>query len=256
MPSYNYKKAFTGPRNKKRVAAVKKVAKKAYGGYKKVMKYSTAINAAATLAKAGMHLMNIEKKRVDVADGVGVPLGLQATAADGAFKVDLSPAIPQGVTGNTRNGNSIKFVSACLDFQVSQQVNAINQFRYKWYLVNRPDASIAQSATDCHLKMFEPNLFTGFRDYHANRDPEFFHQVRIIKSGRGYLSQDSLTAGVGINQHKVPLKLSLHQKYATDAALSTTKNQIYLIIVADSGDTNASTGCVVKYNMRFYYVDN
>lgn len=250
--AYNFKKAFLGKRNrglaKKAIGAVKK----RYVGKRGGIKTDQIMKDVAMLKRA----LNVEKKRVDVADGTGIPLGLQATLAEGAFKVDMSPAIPQGVTANTRNGNSIKFVSACLDFQVTQQVNTVNAFRYKWYFICRPDSSQVLTAPNAHLQMFEPNLFTGFRDYHANRDPEYFHQFRIVKSGSGYIGQDQLTAGVGIKQHKIPLKLNHHQKYNTDASLTTTKNQFFLIIVADSGDTNTSTGAIVKYNLRYYYVDN
>lgn len=249
--AYNFKKAFTGKRNRRIVKKVGAAIKKRYVG-KGGVKMGQIYKDVALLKRA----INVEKKRVDVADGTGVPLGLQATAAEGAFKVEMTPPIAQGITGNTRNGNSLKIVSACLDFQVSQQVNAINAFKYKWYFVCRPDASVATTPTAVFQNMFEINPFTGFRDLHSNRDPEFFHQVRIIKTGNGYLSQDSITNGTGIRQHKVPLKLSHHFKYLSDAALSTTKNQFYLIIVADTGDTNTSTGAVVKYNMRYYYVDN
>lgn len=249
---YNIKKAFFGKKNRGLARKAIGAVKKRYVGKRGGIKTNQILQDVAMLKRA----LNVEKKRVDVADGVGVPLGLQATANDGAFKVSLNPPIPQGVTANTRNGNSVKFVSACLDFQVTQQVNAINAFRYRWFIVNRPDASQVCSPLDAHVQMFEPNLFTGFRDYHANRDPEYFHQFRILKKGTGYIGQDQLTAGVGIKQHKIPLKLNHHQKYNTDASLSTTKNQMYLIIVADTGDTNQSTGCIVKYAMRFYYVDN
>lgn len=252
MKKYNVRKAFRGKRNVRRAKAVKKVAKKAWG----VAKTLNSIQTASTLAGIGMRLMNIEKKRVDVAQGNGVSFAQFAGATTGAYAVDITPTIPQGVTGNTRNGLSCKLVSACMDIQINQSTNTTSEFRYKWYIVCRPDASLASNASVALGNFFENNLFSGVIDYHSNRDPEYFHQFRVIKTGRGKLTQDQLATQTSYNQFKVPLKLKHHLKYNTDASTTTTKNQLFFFIVADSGEVTALTGGQVRFNMRYYYVDN
>lgn len=258
---YNVKKAFTGKKNQKRYRTAKKTVKTAGKIYGKTMKYASAINAAATLASAGMRLMNIEKKRID--NKITAPLSFAkfnnfavAPTASGAFTRDITPVISEGITGSTRNGLSVKLVSACMDIQINQSASTVNAFKYKYYIVCRPDSTVFQTAIDVFNNMFEVNPFSGVRDYHSNRDPETFHQVRIIKQGRGQLSQDQITSAVGYNQWKIPLKLNLHQKYQTDATTTTSKNQLFLIILADTGDQTLNSGAQILFNMRYYYVDN
>lgn len=252
MKRYNVKKAIRGKRNARRVRAVKKVAKKAWS----VAKTLNSVQTASTLAGIGMRLMNIEKKRIDVAQGNGVSFAQFAGAATGAYAVDITPTISQGVTGNTRNGLSVKLVSCCADIQINQSTNTVSEFRYKWFIVCRPDASLTTNASVALSQFFESNLFSGVVDYHSNRDPEFYHQFRVIKSGYGKLTSDQLATQTSYNQFKVPLKLKHHLKYNTDASTTTTKNQFFMFIVADSGDVTALTGGQVRFNMRYYYVDN
>ena len=238
-------------RGAKRIAG--RVAKSAYKGYTKLRDYQNA----SALAMAGMRLMNVEKKRLDVAPNqTGTAFALTAGLASGAYVSDITPAISQGISGTTRNGNSIKLVSACLDIQVKQQPSCVNQFRYKYFIVCRPDASQTLTPTIAFDQFCDVNPFTGFRDIHSNRDPEFYGQFRVIKRGSGSLSQDQVTSGVGYNQFKIPLKLNHHLKYNSDASTTTTKNQMFLFFVADSGDSVAGTGALAYYNVRYYYVDN
>lgn len=237
-------------RGAKRIAG--KIAKTGYKAYSKVRDYQNA----SALAMAGMRLLNVEKKRVDVSQGVGVAFGLNNGISNGFYAVDITPTPAQGVTGSTRNGNSVKLVSACIDLQIKQDTNTVNTFRYKWMIVTRPDASQTLSASNALSSFYEANPFTGFVDYHSNRDPEYFHQFRVIKTGRGQLSSDQLATQTSFNQIKIPLKLKHHLKFNADASTVTTKNQFYLFIVSDTGSVTAATGALAYYNCRYYYVDN
>lgn len=231
---------------------VKKVAKKGWN----TMRTLNAMQTAGSLAGIGMKLMNVEKKRVDVSQGVGVAFALNNGVTSGAYAVDITPTPAQGVTGSTRNGNSVKIVSACIDLQIKQDALTVNSFKYRWYIVTRPDAAQTLTASNALALFNEINPFTGFIDYHSNRDPEYFHMFRVIRKGTGQLSADQLASQTAFNQIKIPLRLNHHLKFNADASTTTTKNQFYLFIVPDTGSVTATTGALAYYNCRFYYVDN
>lgn len=254
MP-YKIGKALIGKRNRRRLRKGLKTAGKVA---KTTLKVASAINSSRALYTAYQvgRLLNIEKKRIDVAQGNGVSFAQFAGATTGLYAADITPTPAQGVTGNTRNGLSCKLVSMCADIQINQSTNTVSEFRYKWYIVCRPDASLASNASTAVTQFFEPNLFSGVIDYHSNRDPEFYHQFRVLKMGYGKLTADQLSTQTSYNQFKVPLKLKHHLKFNTDASTTTVKNQMFLFIVADSGEVTALTGGQVRFNMRYYFVDN
>lgn len=256
MVKYNLRKAAFGKRNKRRIKTAGKVAKKVGRGIWSTAKRINALQTASTLAGVGLRLMNVEKKRAEVSQGQGVSFGQFSSTSSGNYATDITPVISQGVTGNTRNGLSIKLVSACMDIQINQSVNTQSEFRYKWYIVCRPDASLATNASVAISQFFEVNPFSNVIDYHSNRDPEYFHQFRVLKSGYGKLTSDQISTQTSYNQFKIPLKLKHHLKYNTDASTTTVKNQMFLFVVADSGEVTALTGGQIRYNMRYYYVDN
>lgn len=202
-------------------------------------------------------LVNVEKKRVDVNTAGPISFGATAGAGvTGAYSANVGPSIAQGLTGATRTGNSVKLVSACMDIQFNQSVNTVNQVRIRYALVVRPDSSSLIGATTALTNIFENNPFSGVIDYHSNRDAEFFSQYKIIKQGTCTLYQDSITAGISYKQIKIPLRLNYHLKYNTDASVTTTKNQMYLFALADTGDGVALTGAQIQFNIRYYFTDN
>lgn len=202
------------------------------------------------------HLVNVEKKRFDVTLTNTAAVSLSFSGASGTYSAIVSPAPPEGVGNNERVGNSLKLVSAMINLRFSQQVSAINPIDVKWFLVCRPDNASGYSATSSLSHFLEVNPFTNQRDYHSNRDPEYFSTMRVVASGTAHLKQDQITGGTGIVQRKVPLKLNYHLKYNTDASVITTKNQMYLFAVASEGDQALSTGALIQYNIRWYYTDN
>lgn len=249
---YNFKKALLGKKNRQRVKSVVKAAKKRY-----VSNGSVNTQRIAGDIMLLKRALNVEKKRSDVAQGNGVSFAQFAGTSSGAYTADVTPVISQGVTGTTRNGLSVKLVSACLDIQIRQSVNTSSEFRFKWYLVCRPDASIFTNAAVAFNDFLENNLFSGVRDYHSNRDPETYHQFRVIKTGKGKLVADSISGQISYYQTKVPIKLSHHLKYQTDISTTTTKNQLFLFAVGDTGESaTALSGGQIFFNIRYYYVDN
>lgn len=201
------------------------------------------------------HLVNVEKKRFDFTLTTQNVAQFNS-AATGAYCVQITPTPAEGITGSTRIGLSVKLVSACIDIKFSQQASALNDIKYRWFILCRKDSSVAITTTAFRDNFLEVNPFTGVIDYWSNRDPEYFGQVQVIKTGVVNLKQDGITGGNSIQQIKCPLKLNHHLKYNTDLSTTTTKNAFYLLVVASGGDSAASTGGILDYNARWYYTDN
>lgn len=235
---------------KKAGKAVVSAAKKRYtkGGKVNVMRIASD---AAKLVR----LMNVEKKYIDNSRSVNGDFSQLSTLSAGYFIEEVTPQIQQGVTGSARTGNSVKLVSARLDFQVRGQSSTINELRYKYYLICKPDAlitSFSQVVTEC----FDVNLFGANYDYHSLRDPEHFKNYKIVAQGSGKLIADSLSGQLGINQAHRYLKLNHHLKYDSNVSSSPVVNKFFLVFFADSGDKSTNTGATLDWGMRTWFVDN
>jgi len=237
---------------KKQVKRAGNFAKKRY--VKKGMPNVANIYKDVKMLKS---LINIEKKRYDVPLAVPGIVGQYNTLLlSGQYVADISPRPAQGVTLNTRVGNSFKIVSAMISIQFAQQVTAVNDVKLKWFIVCLKDNSDVPTIANSITRFFEPNPFSNVNDYYSNRDPEFFTNFRVIKTGVANLRQDSVTGGTSYVQVKCPLKLNIHQKYNTDVSVTTTKNQLLLMVVASSGDVATNTAATLQYNCRYYYTDD
>jgi len=202
-------------------------------------------------------LVNVEKKRYDMTSSQAFSFGqTNGAGVTGAICAALSPVVPQGLTGSTRNGNSFKLVSACLDMYFNQSVNATNGGKIRWFLFMRKDNAVDLLGNPALAQLLEPNPFSAVIDYHSSRDAEFFTAYKVIKQGTVNLATDSLTNQISYAQRKIPLKMSYHQKFNTDASTTTTKNKFFLGFTMDTGDATALTGAQVQWNMRWYYTDN
>lgn len=220
-------------------------------------RYSNRSNIAKDVAML-KSLVNVEKKRVDKTISVPQVFGQRNGSADGFHCNVITPVIPQGLTGSTRNGNSVKLTSGVLDFAIYQQGNTINNLKIKLWILCRPDNAGGYSAVNTADQFLEPNKFSTFRDFYSNRDPEYFSEFRVIKSMTMELKQDSISSATQYIQKKVPLRFNHHLKYNQDGSTQTTKNEFYILATASEGNVDASfaTGCAIQYNMRWYYTDN
>jgi len=242
---------------KKAKAYVKRQGKRAFRAAKKRYVQKGKLNISKLSADVQMlkHLVNTEKRRVDLSPAAS-QVGQFNGASTGQYAFGLSPTIPQGVTQGGRIGNSVKLVSGVLDLRLAQQSAAVNNIKVKLYIVCRPDNSATGSATTAINEFLELNNFSGVNDYYSNRDPEYFKAFRVITQKTFIMKQDSVTSGTSIIQTKIPLRFNHHQKYNTNASTTTVSNQFYIFMVASDGDTAASTGVSLQWNMRWYYTDN
>lgn len=201
------------------------------------------------------HLVNVEKKRYDVTLTTQRVAQISG-AISGAYCVNITPSPNEGVTGGTRIGLSLKLVSACLDIRFAQEANAVNDLKLRWHIICRPDSSVSYTGTQIRDQFYEQNPFSAVVDYWSNRDPEYFTNFRVIKSGVVNLKQDAITSGTSIVQKKIPLKLNHHLKFANDNTSVSTKNNFWLLITASGGDLGTTSGATMDYNARWYFTDN
>ena len=202
-------------------------------------------------------LVNPEKFRFDVTSSTDLQFAQFTTGgAAGYYATNITPNPTQGDTGNSRQGNSIKLVSAAIDVQIKQDSSTNNDLRFKWMIVCKPDNGSDTNASTMMTQLLEPNLFSSVIDYHSNRDPEFFQAYRIIRSGYGILHCDAITGQTSYFQRKILLRLNHHLKFNSDASAVTTKNKFWLVVLADTGNTTLNTGGLITWNARWFYVDN
>jgi len=241
-------------RVKKAIRKVASVVKRRY--VKKGMPNMKNIIKDVKMLKA---LVNVEKKRVDYNFGGSyLPVAQYNGLLTGSTAADITPIIPEGITGSTRNGLSVKLTSCCIDLFFKQQTNTLNGQKVRWFFVCKPDNSQTIGPNTVLTQMLDINPFSLVIDYHSNRDPEYFTSLRIIKQGVITLSQDSLSTGVSFQQRKIPLRLNHHLKFNSDGSTTTTKNAFFMIFTADTGDRALAslTGTDVGFNIRYFYTDN
>jgi len=251
---------------------IKTATRKRYGSKKKGYKYGRMIKDGAkvasmtSIARDVMVLkraINSEKKKANLfLDDAYFGLTYTTGATTGGYYASyMHPVIQQGNGSNERNGNSVKLVSAMFQAQFTPQTSADHtDLSFRWYIVNKPDANVATSPVTMANQLLNNNPFNGQLDTFSNRDPEFFTAYKIVATGSGKLkmSETDSSSKVPTWNVKQPLRLSLHQKYNGNANTNTTKNQLYLLCVADGGDSGPGflTGINLKWTVDYYYVDN
>lgn len=241
---------------KKLRRAGKKVYKKAIHPYVNKKKgYNNRMKLYKEVATI-KRLINPEKFKFDHTVTSPVAFAQYTGASAGYYASAIYPQPIQGDTGVSRQGNSIKAVSCCIDVKITQDVNTNNDFRFKWMVICKPDNTTDTNASTMMSTMFEVNPFSSIIDYHSPRDPEYFQAYRVIRSGFGMLHCDQITGQTSYFQRKILLRLDHHMKFNTDASVVTTKNKFYFVVIADTGDTAGQAGGLLQYNARWYYVDN
>jgi len=218
-------------------------------------KITKGVASIAKIAQA-VKLFNVEKKRSDITYSNQNFGQFNNVGVGGALCLAMTPTIIQGISGNTRNGNSLKLVSACLDIQFAQQASALNNSKIRWHLIVLKDNSSAPPVASVLARYLEVNPFSNVIDYHSSRDAEYFTTFQVIKTGTVTIQADQMTSGTYYAQRKVPLKLNHHLRYNADATSITAKNAFFLVLTLDQGDIFISTGIQTQVNMRYYYVDN
>lgn len=244
---------------------IKKATAKRYGTKKKGYKYRQMINDGAKIASLtsmGRDLallkraINVEKKSVDQSITSPVYFAAKAGLLTGAYHLDIAPIVPQGVTAETRNGNSIKLTGLMVNMQVKQQSNTVNDVNYKWMIVKVLNNDADYNSADVLNSMWANNPFSGVQDIYSPRKQASLKNFVIVKEGTKTMKGDSVTGGQGVQMIQQPLRLNLHQRYLSDTNTQTTRNALFLILLAGTGDAGSGTGLAMEASFKYYYVDN
>jgi len=266
---------------KKAVKAGKRFVKKRYniGGKKKGPLNVGAL--AADVAKMAM-MINAEKKvyAITAQNVLGQPVGVGQVSANvtGTSCFDITPLISQGVTAETRNGDSIKLHSAYFQFMVSQQLNGIvgNKACIElWY--NNGGAVV--SASDALAAIYQSTVFSTVIDYQSSRNIDKMGDWRLARRLVVPLPGEQIAGTKPCKYVNMPIKFNRgkghHVRYAgatiannplTD--LANGRSQLFLIYRAETGNksstlstlnvpqTGAQTGIDITASFTMYYYDN
>lgn len=272
------KRAFTKTVNKVGGAGIKYV-KNRYGFGK-----NKAINTGAIakdVARLAM-MINAEKKIYSItaqnqlaSQAVG-----QCTANNTGTRIyDITPLLEQGITANTRNGDSVKFVSAYMQFCVSQQTSTAIANKCSIELWHYNGGSPIAEA-DALTALYQPTVFSTVIDYQSARNIDRLGDFRLIRRMVVSVPGEQLSGNNSVKYINMPVKFNKgkghHVRYVgpniTNNPLTDIVNgrsQLFLVYRAESGNRNLSTastlnipiqavatGLIVQASYSMYYYDN
>lgn len=239
--------------------------------YKKRVARKRTTKSVAKLGKAVRSLqrkVQAEKKLIDISTGP-ILLGQVDLNASAHYTQDITPAIGTGTGQGARNGASVKLVSYYHKFLFYSQSGKYQPMRIKieyWRVKGLPFTSISSFVTT----MYDGNPFTGFFDYNAPLDPDYFGTSKLLLSRDVYIPAPQYSSGVGSQIKEFVIKGKMNNALRWDGGTNTlTDGQIIMLIRCDSGNINASssstanipvsvgnTGVSMFMQARYYYIDN
>lgn len=214
-----------------------------------------------------------EKKRISYSNTsspltVGQMNGLNT---EGYFCLDLSPTPAGGNGSSNRIGTEISLVSANLRMQFYQMSATYQPVRLKYMVVQVKGGDQAITQGDFMTRMFNTNPFNGMRDYNSARNAEYFTAFRVLRTGYCYLPTDpaSVSTQTIIKETRLGMKFKKPLSIKFNPGVnSIAQGKIFLCILADSGNINATTASTVNvpvkevntgvnfnYVMDYYYTD-
>lgn len=212
-------------------------------------------------------MINAEKKET-YGSNITTYLGQVLGNASNEYLVDVTPIIPQGITGQTRNGNSVKIHSMIIQGQILQQVSNHHQGKIRIQLfLNKGTTIAAPTAAD----IYQRNPMNNLYDYNSPREIDTYKNWSVLCTRVVNIKQDNYAGVQGWKDLKIPLKFkSWHVKYDQTNTNAVTNGQLLMLITCDSGNASTSvtstianipvtginTGFQLNYFMKYWYYDN
>lgn len=243
----------------------KKPGKKSY---KPRRKYGKSVGIKKLSSDVRLLKRQVAGEKKTFTDGlvIATQLGQCNVNSDSQWTLDMTPRPPTGTGYSARVGRSIKLVSMSVQYQVSQQVNAISPINVDIYIVRI--VGTPGNSTTLYNNFMLPNPITGVRDAMSTRDLNYFKDYRVIKKIRCYLASDSATGTQSIKTGRLNMKLNQFINFDENTT-TLTDGQLMMFAFAsagNSGGTNstlpnviqqgAATGCVIQTYTKFWYTDN
>lgn len=247
MP-YQAKKRYAGKPKRKQAAVRGKPRGKQLGGVRryvrrgvriarKVGSYAGTAGRALALAEKVAALMNIEHKFFDTN---GFP---QSTVNGAIYRLDQ---VPQGVTGETRVGDSIKVQSLNIHYFIRDQISGVmaGDYRVRVILFRDKEEYVGTTVS----KILDAGLLgTGYACL-IPKDHDSRFNSKILYDKVHWLKQTEKTS---TNVHRVRIKLGTHIQYSS-GALTVVDGGIKLLLICDNGVDAPH----MQYLARLRYTDD
>lgn len=233
--------------------------------------YNNASKIARVASEVAIlrRLVNAEKKRYEftVVNNAVAQVDGNTT---GCYVRDITPVMSEGITASTRNGASIKWTSSYINMQFIHQSATQSAIKGKIYFVKVKNQII--NNTTFISTFLNQNRFTTsgvVYDLYSTRQQDYFKDYIVLKTVPFKVECDQLSGQTVCKNLSIPLKFGHHVKFQGDTN-TLTDGQVFMLIVTDSGNMNASTistvgnipvtavstGLNLCYNCISYYVDN
>lgn len=203
-----------------------------------------------------MSMVNAEKKNQQFTDTTVYKIAQNNGAGSGALAVDITPTISQGSSEDQRNGDSIKVCSMCAQFELSNNsFLTLQSTKVTLYVVRQYENDYTTANIIPFFLLNNP--FSGVIDYNSDRNYQFFKKFKVMAQKTVTIKQNQNDSANQIQKVniKVPLKLDYHMRYNKGLTTLIT-NPVFLIAVADSGDTAGTNYINIQMGNAIYYYDN
>lgn len=213
-------------------------------------------------------MLNSEKKELKFLPTTAT-IGQVQGAGFGHYIQDITPVMSQGITGQTRNGISIRVNSFVLKGQLIQQSAAVQsqKIRVEIFL----NKSTPLSTVGLISSIYDVNPLNNLYDINAPRAIDTYKNWVKVASRRFNIGQDNQSGVTGFRDMVLPLKFKSYRvKYDSDNTNTVTNGQLIMVITADSGNTSnatastlttipvtaVNTGSTLNYYMQYWFYDN
>lgn len=231
---------------------VNRVARKVKGRYFKGKGYSNPkmkqIMKDVTYLKS---VLNPEKKSFSFSS-TDTYVGQCNVNADGYYVRDITPIPSQSDLSTGRNGNSIRVHSTHFKFQLQQMASSSgNAIRFKIMLCKVIGAPIAEAQIPG--LMYKQNTFVlnagvpAIIDYNSDRREDTFKRFIILRQKNVSLAPSQHNSNYSIYTGSMGLKYkSHHVKFTSDGSQSVSDGQLFLLVLADNGNTSQTTNSTLS----------
>lgn len=194
---------------------------------------------------------------------------------NGHYIIDITCNPIQGDMSTDRVGNEINHVTSFMHFQFYHQSATQAPMRLRIYLIRNIGAALS-TVTGVPGTFFDANPFisggSNIYDFNCVRNKDWLQTYKVVYQKEVSVKPDNVTSQTMITDVKLPVKYTdawSKVKFYSDATATPASGQLFLFIVADSGNhstttsstlsgvpvTAINTGVVMQYNIVHYFTD-
>lgn len=213
-------------------------------------------------------VLNSEKKTVNYSTTSLQNVAQYNVSSPGLYISKIVPPITNGTTNSTRIGNSIRIHSMNFRGEFRQQDSTTGpikldvMFLYSpgrgYTIASLPDVPAPVTDYPVLQTIFNENQFANpdIIDYYSQRNPETFHDWRVIRHKTYYLAPDKNTGQIDIKPFRLGVKFKKPFKMKYDDSGNVVEGEIIMVVRANTGNTTSSTGAKIQWVNDVYFYDN